>query len=426
MDKESVTKLEKEVENLKKEKEQMKEHQQMMEQMKAEMKKNEQRKEEMERKMKDKMKEQRKDYEQMKEEMEEQMKEKLEEQMKENEKMKEEMEEQMKDNEQMKEEMEEQMKKKMEEQMKENEKMKEEMEEQMKKKMDEQMKEQEQMKKKMEEQMKEHEQMKKKMEEQAKKPLNEREAFRRFVAAVKKSGVTPLYAQHPDIFRIGFLGKVSTGKSSLINALYGSKVAETGRGQTTKEPTLVGEMKLTMVTETKVHIYDIPGDDSDYSYADVKALRLVNSLDLLVVVFDDTISYTFKVLDLAVAFGKHIIFVRNKLDNSGDDELPWQEELEKDKEHLAKMLPTSVPLPLFGVSAKNAFQAVQAALESGHTAAAAPCETYQWNAFMKELINLSEADRDDGTPAGGEVCHNDIRDRPRIGRTRRTLRLPGA
>ena len=250
------------------------------------------------------------------------------------------------------------------------------------------------------------------MKEKMKDPPNEDAVFDRFLASLSDLDLTPQYPKHPDIFRIGFLGKVSVGKSSLINALYGSKVAKAGRGRTTKTPTLVGELKLAMVTKKRTLIYDIPGDDSEYSYVDVKALQLVNSLDLLVVVFDDTISYSLKVLKLAKALGKHIVFVRNKLDNSDDDELSWQEELEEDKNELARMLPTSVPFPMFGVSAKNSLKAVKAALKSGNTAAPAPCETYQWNAFMKELINLSEADRDDGTPAGGEVCHNDIRDRP--------------
>ena len=265
---------------------------------------------------------------------------------------------------------------------------------------------------------KENEQMKEQMKKQMKEPPNEDAAFDRFLAGLADVDLTPWYPKHPNIFRIGFIGKVSVGKSSLINALYGEKVAKTGRGATTMKPAFLGEMKLTKAATRKTHIYDIPGDDSNYSYVDVEGLRMVNSLDLLVVVFDDTISYTVNFIKLAMTLGKYIVFVRNKLDGDDNDEdddskeLSWQEELEKDKEKLDQMLPTSVPFPMFGVSAKNSLKAVKAALKSGNTAAPAPCETYQWNAFVKELAMLSEAGGNVSSLAGGEVCHNDIRDRP--------------
>ena len=296
--------------------------------------------------------------------------------------------------------------------------------------------------------------------------------FDRFVSNLSNMDLTTPLGHSPDIYRIGFLGKVSVGKSTLINAIFGKKVTAMGRGTTTLKPTLIMQsLKLGPASKRQTMVYDLPGDDSDYSYMDVEALRLVNGLDLLVVVFDDTIAYTLRVVKLALALRKHIVFVRNKLDASDDDddddddnELSWQDELERDKRKLVTMLmecggaaiTTSnnneeeeegeeeggsrrVPrFKLFGISARNAFKAVKAALKdyrqtnvaklqmqqqkeeegggggggggggdenSGEMIFAdadtltttqsslkAPAyELYEWNAFFHELVSLSES-----------------------------------
>mmetsp|Transcript_27162 Transcript_27162/g.63098 ORF Transcript_27162/g.63098 Transcript_27162/m.63098 type:complete len:307 (+) Transcript_27162:60-980(+) len=150
----------------------------------------------------------------------------------------------------------------------------------------------------------------------------------------------------------------------------------------------------------------------------MEALRLVNSLDLVVAVYDNTIVYTDRLVRLALALGKQVVFVRNKLDIGDDDddddddddenaELGWKEELERDRQDLAKMFPGQ-NLKVFGISGRNAFKAIKFALASYRkqntttepkqddeesTVTTMPYELYEWNEFVRELTRLSESPR---------------------------------
>ena len=70
---------------------------------------------------------------------------------------------------------------------------------------------------------------------------------------------------------IGLVGLVSAGKSSIINALVGDKVAKTGICRTTTEPSLYEN--LISDDNIKYNIYDLPGisdiEDTTNKYTEV-------------------------------------------------------------------------------------------------------------------------------------------------------------
>mmetsp|Transcript_21550 Transcript_21550/g.49739 ORF Transcript_21550/g.49739 Transcript_21550/m.49739 type:complete len:271 (-) Transcript_21550:335-1147(-) len=176
--------------------------------------------------------------------------------------------------------------------------------------------------------------------------------------------------------QIGFQGKVSVGKSTVVNALFGSKVAATGRRVTTKKPTLIeGGLQL----RRKTLVWDLPGDDSNFSYMDLECVLLVNKLDVVIVVYDSTLDYANQVVRIALALEKKVILLRNKLDiddedddEDGDD---WRKDIAKDKAELDEQLGPGYGIKIFGVSAKNRFKSSELPL-------------YEWNDFVRELQRL--------------------------------------
>eukprot|EP00540_Astrosyne_radiata_P001790 CAMPEP_0116833144 /NCGR_PEP_ID=MMETSP0418-20121206/6274_1 /TAXON_ID=1158023 /ORGANISM="Astrosyne radiata, Strain 13vi08-1A" /LENGTH=297 /DNA_ID=CAMNT_0004462563 /DNA_START=32 /DNA_END=922 /DNA_ORIENTATION=+ len=196
---------------------------------------------------------------------------------------------------------------------------------------------------------------------------NEKKLFDDFVVTLNEMDLQTHFSEEEEdhVYCVGFQGQVSVGKSTMINALFGDKVAKVGKGRTTAEPTkILRPLRLAPDSTRETHIYDLPGHDKEFNYMDMEALRVVNALDLVVAVYDNTIDYTDRLVKLALALGKKVVFVRNKLDDGDEeDELDWKEELERDRRALTEMFPDQ-NLKIFGISARNAYKAVKHALET--------------------------------------------------------------
>lgn len=186
------------------------------------------------------------------------------------------------------------------------------------------------------------------------------------------------------------LHQTSTGKSYTVNALLqhkrkSDKWLPTGLGPTTKEPKHIADVPVEG-SARKLRIFDLPGDDTNFSYDDLGVIQFVARQDLLVVMYAGTITDSFRMTRVALALGKNLIFVRNQLDNAEEGE-SWEELLESDRKCLSEKLSLSLfEVFVFGISAKNAVTANgQAEQELIDQSTAERCPVYQWNSFKRTL-----------------------------------------
>jgi len=145
---------------------------------------------------------------------------------------------------------------------------------------------------------------------------------------------------------------VSSGKSSLLNALYGAKVKEVGQGKTTTEVALAFTIENMM-------FYDLPGNDIEFDYMDLGNLAFFKYTDLVLLVFENDLVDTgindlMRVLD---AINANVAFVRNKCDlyDPEEDCKPFEYYKERDMNEIRKIFGNK-PVKYFTVSSKNAYK----------------------------------------------------------------------
>jgi hypothetical protein len=138
------------------------------------------------------------------------------------------------------------------------------------------------------------------------------------------------------IIEVFFVGLVSSGKSSLINALLGSKVCKKDIG----DAMLVGDL---IIADLKVELYDCPGIVSDFGTDGLRAA------DVLVVVYKDSIDYIEEFVSIAVTMNKRFLFVRTHCDCAEEDEIAGV--LERDAKRFCDLL--GRPCVCVGVCARN-------------------------------------------------------------------------
>jgi GTP-binding protein EngB required for normal cell division len=105
---------------------------------------------------------------------------------------------------------------------------------------------------------------------------------------------------------IGFFGVTSTGKSSTVNALLGSKMAGTGIGEATKE--------INAYDGQNYRLYDIPGQNDDLSYFNKEYIALMKGLTHRLVLITATVKEVKKLLDLFEVIDLHYDIIINKFD----------------------------------------------------------------------------------------------------------------
>lgn len=86
------------------------------------------------------------------------------------------------------------------------------------------------------------------------------------------------WAEHPNAIGVAFVGRSNVGKSSLINALFGNKVAKTSKtpGRTQK----INIFSFTLSEESREHVfylYDLPG----YGHAQVNKAMSKNWREIM-------------------------------------------------------------------------------------------------------------------------------------------------
>ncbi|CAF2822994.1 unnamed protein product [Rotaria sp. Silwood2] len=136
---------------------------------------------------------------------------------------------------------------------------------------------------------------------------HDKRSIEKFYELAKK--VTPLTLTGRNI---GFYGVTSTGKSSMINALLGSKLAAVGFGETTTE--------ITGYDGSDYRLYDIPGKNDDVSLFTKDYIALMKGLTHRMVLITATIKEITKLLGLFNVLGLTYDIVVNKFDSIDTEE----------------------------------------------------------------------------------------------------------
>lgn len=144
-----------------------------------------------------------------------------------------------------------------------------------------------------------------------------------------------------------------------------------------------------------MNVWDVPGDDDQFAYFEPENIKLLSSLNVFVIVYDNSVEMAYRLIRVAYALGKPVILVRNKVDLVGADEASWESEIEKEKDMLSSALRIPNPV-IFGISAKNTFenrQAVHAILRDPQDAAPViqGGAEYEWHQFFTYLLGQCDA-----------------------------------
>lgn len=103
-----------------------------------------------------------------------------------------------------------------------------------------------------------------------------------------------------------FFGLTSTGKSTILNGILGSNVAETGYGETTTD--------IKPYLGTNFFIWDIPGKNDEISYMTMPSISFWKGLKKRLIVIQSTVKENSSMMKLMDAIGLNYDIVVNKLD----------------------------------------------------------------------------------------------------------------
>ncbi|CAF4900700.1 unnamed protein product [Rotaria sp. Silwood1] len=111
---------------------------------------------------------------------------------------------------------------------------------------------------------------------------------------------------------IGLFGLTSTGKSTMLNALLGQKVADTGVGETTT--------KITSYNGTKFILWDVPGRNDEVSYLSMEYISFFKGLSRRLILIQSTVKENSSMMKLLDEIGLHYDIVFNKFDKVEPEE----------------------------------------------------------------------------------------------------------
>ena len=117
---------------------------------------------------------------------------------------------------------------------------------------------------------------------------------------------------------IGLFGLTSTGKSTMLNALLGQKLAETGVGETTT--------KIKSYPGTNFNLWDVPGRNDEVSYFSMEYVSFFKGLSRRLVLIHATVKENSSMMKLLDEIGLNYDIVFNKFDRVEPEE---QEQVQK-------------------------------------------------------------------------------------------------
>ena len=111
---------------------------------------------------------------------------------------------------------------------------------------------------------------------------------------------------------IGLFGLTSTGKSTMLNALLGQNVAQTGVGETTT--------KITAYNGTIFTLWDIPGRNDESSYLTMEFISFFKGLSKRLILIQATVRENSSLMKLLDELGLNYVIVLNKFDKVDEEE----------------------------------------------------------------------------------------------------------
>lgn len=110
-----------------------------------------------------------------------------------------------------------------------------------------------------------------------------------------------------------FMGKTSTGKSSAINRLFGTK-------EKTSPVRCTADIKPVCETD-KVMIFDVFGENDEESYHNMETLTMAKSLHKVCIVYTESVDSVLKLARLTKALKVDKVYVRNKSEDLTPEEI---------------------------------------------------------------------------------------------------------
>ena len=145
-----------------------------------------------------------------------------------------------------------------------------------------------------------------------------------------------------DGFNVALFGLTSTGKSTMLNALLGQDVAETGIGETT--------MKITAYPGTRFTLWDIPGRNDEVSYLSMEYISFFKGLSRRLILIQATVKENSSMMKLLDELKLDYDIVFNKFDLVPDSKQKQvKEQITKEIQSLALQKARKV----YFVSAEN-------------------------------------------------------------------------
>ncbi len=141
---------------------------------------------------------------------------------------------------------------------------------------------------------------------------------------------------------VGLFGSTSTGKSTMLNALLGQKVAETGVGETTT--------KITAYNGTAYTLWDVPGRNDEVSYLSMEYISFFKGLSRRLILIQATVKENSSMMKLLDEIGLRYAIVLNKFDKVEQEE---QTEVQKQIRSEVEQIGLKGVENVFFVSAKH-------------------------------------------------------------------------
>jgi GTP-binding protein EngB required for normal cell division len=124
---------------------------------------------------------------------------------------------------------------------------------------------------------------------------------------------------------IAFFGLTATGKSTILNKLFGQKVAETGIGETTS--------RITSYKTKDFILWDIPGKNDEVSYMSMEYISFLKGLTRRLILVTNTLKENSGLMKFMDAIGLDYDVIVNKMDLYPKEQIPeFCEKIRKEKE----------------------------------------------------------------------------------------------
>ena len=165
----------------------------------------------------------------------------------------------------------------------------------------------------------------------------DKESMKIFIELARSTPPMPLQGNN-----IGLFGVTSTGKSTMLNAILGQNVAETGTGETTKEIQAYPGKGFTL--------WDVPGRNDEVSYFSMEYVSFFKGLTQRWILIQATVRENSSLMKLLDELDLNYIIVFNKFDKVDSEEQPaLKTQIEKEIKQIGLRKVDN----LFFVSSKN-------------------------------------------------------------------------